>query len=151
MKPLVVGVGNPWRGDDGAGLEVARRVAELAGPDVDVRAHEGDAVRLVDDWAGARHVTVVDAADSGAPPGTLHHFDARAGPLPARTLRSSTHAFGVPDAVELARALGRLPERIDVWAIEGADYALGATLTPAVADAVEKLARALTGAEASRS
>ena len=65
-----------------------------------------------------------------------------AGPLPARTL--STHGFGVADAIELARSLGRLPERLDVYAIEGADFGHGDELTPAVAGAVAALARELT-------
>ena len=128
-RPLLIGVGNAWRGDDAAGLVLARRLGGLA--------HEGDGLALVDAWAGARHVVVVDAAASGAPPGTVHRFDASA-PLPARALRSSTHALGLAEAVELARALGRLPERLEVYAIEGADFAVGAGLTPAVAAAVEQ-------------
>ena len=101
--PLVIGVGNPWRGDDGAGIEVARRVGGIA--------FEGDGTGLVELWAGAEDAVVVDAAASGAAPGTVHRFDAAAGPLPARSLRSSTHHFGVADAIELARALDRLPPR----------------------------------------
>ena len=98
---LVLGVGNRWRGDDAAGLEVARRAGGIE--------HEGDATRLLDAWAGAGEVVVVDAAVSGAPPGTLRWFDPRGAPLPATELRSSTHAFGVADAIELARALGGPP------------------------------------------
>jgi hydrogenase maturation protease len=106
--------------------------------------HEGDAAALVEAWTGADHVVVVDAAVSGAAPGTVHRFDARAEPLPARSLRSSTHGFGVADAVELARALGRLPPRLDVYAVEAADVGAGSGLSPAVARAVEELARALS-------
>jgi hydrogenase maturation protease len=142
---MVIGVGNAWRGDDAAGLAVARRLRELAPNGMEVREHEGEATGLVEAWTGADHVVVVDAAASGAPAGTLRRFDAGARPLPARVL-SSTHAFGVPDAVELARALGRLPPRIEVCAIEGADFAAGATLTPAVARAVHELAHTLASA-----
>jgi hydrogenase maturation protease len=88
-------------------------------------------------------VVVVDAAQSGAPPGTVRRFDARAAPVPARLLRSSTHAFGVPDAIELARTLGRLPAALDVYAIEGAAFAAGDRLTPSVERAAEDLAAAL--------
>ena len=117
MLTLLVGVGNPWRGDDAAGLEVARRVRALGGP-VEVREIEGDASSLVDAWAGSDRVAVVDAARSGAAPGTVHVFRADLAPIPA-TLCSSTHAFGVADAIELSRALGRLPRRLDVYAVEG--------------------------------
>jgi hydrogenase maturation protease len=100
--------------------------------------------RLLDLWAGADHAIVVDAARSGAPPGTVRRFDATAGPLPAGITRSSTHLFGVADAVELARALGRLPAHLDVYAIEGQDFSAGTGLTAAVEQAVAALARSLS-------
>jgi hydrogenase maturation protease len=132
---LVVGVGSPWRGDDAAGIAVARRVRERGG---DARELTGDMSALVELWAGREHVVVVDAARSGAAPGTLHELRADRDALPSG-LRSSTHAFGVADAVELARALGRLPARLDVLAVEGAEFGLGAPLSPAVAARVLEL------------
>jgi hydrogenase maturation protease len=141
---ILIGVGNGWRGDDGAGLAVARRVRELAPDGVEVREVEGDATALVEAWSGADHVVVVDAAQSGAAAGTVQRFDARAQPLPVRSLRSSTHAFGVADAVELSRALGRLPDRLDVYAIEGASFTAGASLSRAVERAVAGLASELS-------
>jgi hydrogenase maturation protease len=141
---MVIGVGNAWRGDDGAGLAVARRLRELSPAGVEVRELEGDATALVDTWSGAERVVVIDAAESGAPPGTVQRFDARLQPLPVRSLRSSTHAFGVSDAVELARALGRLPDRLDVYAIEGASFTAGEHLSPAVGRAVAELASELS-------
>jgi hydrogenase maturation protease len=134
---MVIGVGNRWGGDDGAGLAVARR---LGGHEL-----EGDPASLPDVWAEADDVVVVDAASSGAPPGTIRRFDAVAGPLPARLLRSSTHAFGVPDAIELARALGRLPARLEVYAVEGARFTSGTKLSPEVERAVSDLAASLAG------
>ena len=140
---IVIGVGNAWRGDDGCGLAVARRVAAAG---ASAAEHEGDGVRLLELWAGSPRAVVVDAAASGAPPGTVHHFDAIAAPLPVAALRSSSHAFGVSDAIELARALGRLPDRLEVYGIEGSSFAAGARLTPAVATAVDNLAALLARA-----
>jgi hydrogenase maturation protease len=136
-------LGNAWRGDDGAGLAVARRLRELAPAGIEVRELEGDATALIDAWGHADRVVVVDAAQSGAAPGTVRHFDACAAPLPAHLLRSSTHAFGVADAIELARALGRLPAALEVYAIEGATFAAGDRLTPSVAHAAQALAAEL--------
>ena len=134
----MIGVGNAWRRDDGAGAAVAEALGGL---------YTDDPSRLLDLWAGAEHAIVVDAAASGAPPGTIRCFDAAAGPLPAGVARS-THAFGVADAIELARTLGRLPARLEVYAIEGADFHAGAGLSSAVARAVNQMSRALerTGA-----
>jgi hydrogenase maturation protease len=141
----VIGIGNPLRGDDAAGLLVARRVRELAGDDVEVRELEGEPSRLIDAWQGAATAVVADAARSGAVPGTVMRFDATEGPLPPSLSATSTHALGLGDAVELARALGRLPSRLIVYAIEGARFGAGDTLTPTVAAAVDTAAEAALG------
>ena len=44
----MLGVGNEWRRDDGAGLEVARRLARRARRGVRVLEHEGEPSRLLD-------------------------------------------------------------------------------------------------------
>jgi hydrogenase maturation protease len=135
----IVGVGNPWRSDDGAGLAVARALRGTI-PGVEVLEREGEPAALIDAWEGAETVWVVDAVASGATPGTVHRFDAAGGPLPAALFGASTHLLGLADAVELARALGRLPDRLVVVGIEGASFEAGTTLTPAVAGAVVEAA-----------
>ena len=45
----------------------------------------------------------------------------------------SSHGLGLHQAIELARALGQLPGRCVVYAIEGASFEAGAPLSPAVA------------------
>jgi hydrogenase maturation protease len=131
---VVIGVGNAARGDDAAGLIAARRLGGLE--------HEGDPVALLDVWRGAELAVVIDAVSSGAEPGTVHRFDATSAPLPAR-LRGSTssHALGLAEAIELGRTLGRLPGRLIVYGIEGERFEAGTELTPAVAAAVEAVAR----------
>jgi hydrogenase maturation protease len=136
---MVVGVGNALRGDDGVGLAVAARLRERAGADeLAVRELEGEGIGLLDAWSGARAVLIVDSVRSGAAPGTVHRVDATGRPLPAE-LRSSTstHAIGVAEAIELARALGRLPDRLVVYGIEGGRFEAGAELSPDVAAAVD--------------
>jgi hydrogenase maturation protease len=140
---LVIGVGNPDRGDDGAGLAVARRLRAAAPPGVVVREATGEASELLDAWDGFARVIVVDAARSGSRPGTLMRFDAIAAPLPAGLARESTHGWGVAEAIELARALGRLPPSLVVYAIEGRGFEPGDALSPEVAVAAERLADTL--------
>ena len=85
---------------------------------------------------------LVDAVASGAPPGTLHRFDASEDAVPARTFRSSTHAIGIAEAIELARALGRLPRRVRRLRHRGArSFETGSSLTPAVESAVAFLVK----------
>ena len=131
---LVIGLGNAARGDDAAGLIAARRLGGLE--------HEGDPLALLDLWEGAELALVIDAVSSGAEPGAIHRFDAGAGPLPVRMRSStSTHAIGLGEAIELARALGRLPARLTVYGIEGERFGAGTALTPAVEAAVTAIVR----------
>ena len=86
---------------------------------------------------------MVDAVSSGAEPGTIHRLDALTERLPAELSRGSTHAFGLAEAVELARALERLPGRLLVFGIEGKRFDAGAGLSPEVEQAaVEACGRA---------
>jgi hydrogenase maturation protease len=142
---VVLGVGNPYRRDDGAGLAVAARLAGHEPPGVTVLSCEQEPSRLLDAWAGARAAIVVDAAALGSAPGTIRRFDATDAPLPAGVFRSSTHAFGVGDAIELARALGTLPGRVVVYGVEGESYAAGLGLTEPVEAAVGQVVRDVLG------
>ncbi len=67
----------------------------------------------------------------------MHRFDAGAGPLPEAKFNLSTHGLGLAEAVELARALGQLPPRTIVYAIEADAFDAGAPLSPAVAAAID--------------
>jgi hydrogenase maturation protease len=55
----------------------------------------------------------------------------------------STHAFGLHEAIELARALHRLPRRVIVFAVEGRHFEAGATPSGEVEAAVPRLACAV--------
>src|SRR5678815_5295266 len=54
--PLVIGLGNDFRRDDGAGRVAARRVRELAGDAVRVIEESGEGAALMDAWRGAELV-----------------------------------------------------------------------------------------------
>jgi hydrogenase maturation protease len=142
-RVVVVGVGNAYRGDDGVGLAAAGRVRGRVADTVDVLVCEAEPSRLIEAWEGADAAVVVDAVSSGAAPGTLHRHDASVEALPSRAFRSSTHAFGLGEAIELARALGTLPARVVVLGVEGGDFTAGRGLSPPVAAAVERVAEAV--------
>jgi hydrogenase maturation protease len=137
---LVIGIGNRYRSDDGAGLAVARRVRGFDPAGADVLELEGEPTSLLDAWAGARSVVVVDAVSSGGEAGAVHRFDAVFDPPPAPFRHRGTHAVSVGDVIELGRALGRLPDRLVAYGIEGAAFAAGEGLSPEVARAVEETA-----------
>jgi hydrogenase maturation protease len=148
VSVVVIGVGNDLRADDAAGLEVARRLRDE--PGIGVTAYQGEATELLELWSGADAVVVVDTVRTGGATGTIHRFDATSDPLPLPLHGSSSHAISVAEAIELARTLGRLPDRVIVYGIEGARFALTNELSDPVerainpvADAVREEARAL--------
>lgn len=103
---------------------------------------EGEPTGLISEWGPEDAVWLVDAVSSGAAPGTVHRIDASARALPAEIFRASTHHLGVPEAIEIARALGRLPARLVVYGIEGASFDAGRGLTPEVAAAASRVVEA---------
>ena len=123
--------------DDGVGLVVAERVRPHVPEGVEVTLCEQEASRVIDAFEGADSAVIVDAVASGGEPGELHRFDAAAAPVPARAFGSSTHAFGVGEAIELARALGKLPPAVVVIGVEGKVFAAGKGLSAPVEAAVE--------------
>lgn len=140
---LVVGIGNEHRGDDAVGLLVARRLAERDLPGVTVREHDGETAGLMERWRGARAVILVDAVAADAASGSTFSLDAASQPVHTALFRCSTHAFGVAEAVELARALGELPPQVRIVGIVGENWEPGAALTPAIEEAMPAVERAL--------
>jgi hydrogenase maturation protease len=140
VTTCVVGVGNALRGDDAVGLEVARLLERTLPKDVTLHVCEGEPVALLELWVGCDRAILVDAMVSGAEPGTVRSFDAAVSPLPPELSRPSTHLLGVGQAIELARTLGRLPARVEVYAIEAARLDAGAALSAQVASAAAVVA-----------
>jgi hydrogenase maturation protease len=134
---LIIACGNRQRSDDGAGILVAERLRKL-GIEADTRTGEG--ADLIEAWKNADDVIVVDAVVTGAPVGTVQAWDG----LQLRSSRgtnASTHGFGVAEAIELARLLNRLPNRLRVYGIEVRQFEAGAEISPEVQRAVEEVVR----------
>ena len=138
--PLVIGIGNPWRGDDGIGHAVVDALADT--PGLATAKSHGEPAELMELWQGHDPVILVDAIVTGSAPGTLHRLDARE-PLP-RGARYSSHGIGLAEAVELARSLGELPETLIVHGIEPARLEDGAGLSPEVRDTLARVITRIT-------
>lgn len=138
-KVLVVGIGNPDRGDDAVGPLVARRLIGRAPPDVCIIERTGDTLALIEDWANHDAVILIDAAAPVVTPGSIHRIDLMKDELPADLSLASTHAFGVENAIGLARTLGLLPQSLVAYAVEATNFEPGAPLSPGVAAAVDEV------------
>ena len=114
---LVAGIGNIFLGDDGFGVEVARR---LAGRDVPPGVEVSDfgirgmdlAYALGDDIDAA---VFVDAVPRGEEPGTLYVIEPE---IDEDTLSLDTHGMDPVKVLRLARELGPVPELLRVVGCE---------------------------------
>ncbi len=133
-KTLVLGLGNPILGDDGVGLRVAAALRRLSLPEgVVVEEDYWGGLRLMERMIGFQRAVIIDAIQSGAPPGTIHLL--QPGALPTQR-SASAHDVNLLTALEVGRAAGAtLPENEDIHlvAIEAADVlSFSEDLSPAV-------------------
>ena len=138
LKIVLIGIGSASRGDDEAALAVIQRLRpRLKG--VGIVETDGEPTRLLDAWEDADLAIIVDSVHShDAPVGYVHRFDL--GPESLSTARPSrSHGMGPIEAVEIGRALGRLPGRLILYGIEGHDFGEGASITPEVTIAIDEV------------
>jgi hydrogenase maturation protease len=144
-RAIVIGVGNPYRHDDGVGPEVVERLRRRHLPGVTLAESDGDPAHLLDLWTQADVAIVVDAARMPTPcPGAIRRRSLRH-PSAGRMSSASSHAVDLGEAVALAAALDRLPRMLLLYAIEAADTSAGVGFSPAVEAAVTELVEELVG------
>ena len=132
---LIIGIGNRYRGDDAFGCIVAGDLAGQVPQGVTCIEHDGEPAGLMECWQDAENVILIDVVSSGAKAGHVFRFDLARQALSEEFNLYSTHAFGVPQAVELARALGKLPRNIRFIGVEGENFDAGKELSPALSEA----------------
>ncbi|GIG56281.1 peptidase M52 [Longispora fulva] len=153
-RVLVAGLGNIFLGDDGFGVEVARRLT--AEGDLPAGAEVGDfgirGVHLAYELlSGYDTAILVDATSRGEPPGTVYALDLSAelaGPPAGSAPQVLLDAHGMqPDAVlALLHRMGADIGRVLLVGCEPEDLGDGIGLSPPVAAAVDEavlLVRAL--------
>lgn len=151
MTCLLLGVGNPDRGDDAAGHLVSRALAGVA--DVVARQVTGDPSTILTDplWDTADRVVLIDTVRTGRRPGTVHRWAGERLLAHLPDTGGGTHDLGVATTLQLAAALERLPDDLVVIGIEGASFEVGAPpsrpVRHAVAMVTAMLAREFGGAD----
>jgi hydrogenase maturation protease len=136
-RPVVIGVGNPSRRDDGVGWVVATAVGRRLGETVDVRWSDGEPGRLLDTWADAGLVVIIDAMEGGGEAGAIQLLSPTELEQGRPNGHRGTHALGVAEALALGRTLGRVPQSLSIVGIEGHDHGFGDSLSAPVAAAVD--------------
>ncbi|MDW8102256.1 MAG: hydrogenase maturation protease [Anaerolineae bacterium] len=144
-KTLVLCLGNPLMGDDGAGVAVARMLKKLGlPPSVDLLEGEIDGLYFLGLAEGYDKIIVVDAAEMNLEPGTWKAFDAAPELLKGNS-GLSTHQFGLGEALRLAEKLKLPLPPIKVYGIQPQSIRFTGKmqLTGAVARAVRSVAEVL--------
>jgi hydrogenase maturation protease len=146
MTSMIIGVGNRDRGDDAAGPLVCDRLRARLGPSTAVRTFvcEGSILDLALHWDHDDHVIIVDAMQPGTEPGRVVTLDATGDPLPTPGA-VSTHEIDVSVAVELARAIGRMPAHMVVIGIEAGQTEWGSPPSAPVDAAVDAVVDLVLG------
>ncbi len=130
----IVGIGNPYRRDDGFGPAVVQALRQQVPDTVEVFEDSGEGATLIDRFAGADAVVFVDAARAAdGPAGEYVKLDATVETIPSDYFSYSTHAFSLAEAVEMAKALQMLPDAVWIHAVTASDFSAGEGLSDAVA------------------
>ena len=108
---LIIGLGNDYRGDDAVGRVLARKLQAIAGDNVRVLEESGEGAALMESWKSGDFVILIDAVHSGGAAGTVHRFDVATEPVPGDFFLFDA-CVRCRGAVELARALNQLPQRL---------------------------------------
>lgn len=141
----IIGVGNTFRGDDAAGLMVVRGLAKEDFPQVEIAESPGTGSALPDAWKNAIRVIIIDAVVTGGPPGTIYRFDAHelGATLPV-SHSSTTHGWGLSEALAMGKVFQNLPPVLIIYGIEGKNFGLGEAVSPEVAAAIPEVIRRVT-------
>ncbi|GAA3367951.1 hydrogenase maturation protease [Streptomyces sannanensis] len=140
-RVVVIGVGNPFRRDDGVGPAVVEALRAAEVPADTLTVSDGEPARMLDLWGRQDTVVIVEAVHAHpGHPGRLHTLRAEDAARYASDSASS-HALGLGETIALAAALDRLPRELVVHAVEGADFTLGTGLSPLVRSALPELTR----------
>jgi hydrogenase 3 maturation protease len=137
-RVVVVGVGNPLRGDDAAGCLVARRLQGT--PGVHVVEAEEVPESFVGDIAAAMPdvVALVDAVDLGAEPGAVAMLEREQ----VATYAPTTHRMPLSLVMEVVQR--RTGADVFLIAVQPLTLAFGAKVSPEVSATVEVLAAVLS-------
>jgi len=144
VRTLIVSLGNPLCGDDGAGPRVIERLAREPLPaHVELKDMQAPGIDLLLHLDGVDTLIVVDACATADEPGTVIELD-KEGLFSLRLEpRSSPHQPSLLETLRLARTLASEPRAIHLIGIAARSFDLGTPLSLAVEAAVEPAARAV--------
>jgi hydrogenase maturation protease len=139
VRILIAGVGNIFLGDDGFGVEVARRLAGTELPDgVDVGDFGIRGIHLAYELSAYDTTILVDASPRGGAPGSLYALELEEG---EPTAVIDAHGMTPDTVLGLVGVVGGEMRRVLLVGCEPADVSPGMELSAPVAAAIDPAIR----------
>jgi hydrogenase maturation protease len=146
INTLIIGCGNLLRGDDAVGPVLIQRMWRRGLP-AGVHCADGGTggMDVAFQMRGVPHVILVDACQSGSEPGAIFEVPGEEVEQLPPVAGINLHAFRWDHAIAFGHWLLKddYPEKITVYLVEGAEFEIGAALSPAVDAAIDKLVEKL--------
>lgn len=144
---IIVGIGNPYRGDDAVGWAVVDGLREKLRSGIELVKQRGDIAELIDLFSRHKSVYLVDACSSSELAGSWQRIDVHQQPIPKENPQTSTHGFSISQAISLAKNLDQLPNKLILYAINGDNYSISDALSSSVARSVDGVINAILNEE----
>ncbi|MRR33797.1 hydrogenase maturation protease [bacterium] len=133
MTTLVLGIGNLIMTDDGVGVRVVQILSEGYVFPSEVTILDGGTLGLdlLTHLEGVERLLIIDAMETGGPPGTIVRMTGEEIPMVFET-KLSPHQMGLKDLLAVSLLRGITPPEMVLLGIQPGNIELGVDLTPPV-------------------
>jgi hydrogenase maturation protease len=144
MKTLILGLGNPFLGDDGVGIFIASKLGKLK-LNVDIKKVCASGFAILDEIQGYDRLILIDSIKTkDGKPGDIYKLGLES--LKESIHLCSPHGINLATAIEVGKLIGlELPEEIIICAVEVKDTSFREGCTPEVKRAIPKAVGMILG------
>ena len=151
-KIKIIGLGNPFMGDDAVGVLVARQLHPYASARISILEDGLAGLNLLHDMVDTERLILIDAIQSHVKVGTIVRFTfpedlEKINELAWGALASSSHDLGLAEALTLGHTLNVLPAHVILYGIELGHLQQGQGISPPVVTAITSLANQIMAEE----
>jgi hydrogenase maturation protease len=138
-KDVVVGLGNILLSDEGIGVHIVRRLAEVKEryPQVDFIDAGSAGMSLLHLIANRKKAIIIDCAKMGEEPGTIRRFTSNEVQSIKQLSHYSLHETDILQVINLSKQLGERPEKIVFFGVEPESLDLGQNLSKTLAGKID--------------
>lgn len=139
-RDLILGVGNLLLSDEGVGIHAVRRLLEREDLSDEIQIVDGGTagLALMVYLEDVGRLVIIDAMETGGPPGTLVRLSGNQ--IPAyMALKVSPHEITLPDFLAAAKLRDLYPREVIVWGVQPESMEVGIDLSPALAARLAEL------------